>query len=174
MSAPAATIRPEGPKDLPAIRRVLTETFPTPDEADLVDQLRAAGALSASLVAWRSDLVVGHIAFSPVTLEPPASVQIRVLAPLAVAPSSQQRGIGTELVRAGLQTCRDAGCAAVVVLGHPAYYRRFGFRPAAQWGLRCLFASPPEAFMLATLRDDAAAVSSGVVHFHPAFDRWLQ
>jgi putative acetyltransferase len=174
MGHTAVIIRREGAEDLPAIRGVLTSTFPTRDETELVDELRAAGALPVSLVASISGSMVGHIAFSPVSIVPPAlTAPVWALAPLAVAPAAQRQGIGSELVRAGLLACEEAGCGAVVVLGHPGYYPRFGFRPAAEWKLRCRFDSPPESFMLVTLGGHTVARSGGVVHFHPAFDRWL-
>jgi putative acetyltransferase len=132
------------------IREILLAAFPSADESTIVDDLRAAKALAISLVAIEGGRVVGHIAFSPVLIkpEPPAPLMVMALAPLAVAPDEQRRGIGSALVQAGLKACAKAGCDGVVVLGDPGYYRRFGFVPAAERGLRCLFDAPPEAFMI--------------------------
>jgi putative acetyltransferase len=164
-------IRPESREDFLGIRRVLTEAFPTPDEANLVEELRAAHALPISLVAIQSGAVVGHIAFSPVTLAPPITQSLILgLAPLAVAPAAQRQGLGSELVRAGLRACQDTGVAGVFVLGSPEYYTRFGFRPASEHNLRCLFDAPPEAFQFVAWQD---LPSPAIVHFHSAFDRWL-
>lgn len=157
-----------------AIRTLLAAAFPTPAEAVLVDDLRAADALLVSLVACDGDSVIGHIAFSPVSISPgPAFNPIWALARLAVAPPAQGSGVGSALVRAGLRACADAGCRGVVVLGAPNFYHRFGFFSAAERGLRCRFDAPPEAFMLAELASGAVSVQQGVVHFHGAFDRFL-
>lgn len=164
----------ERPLHIDAIRTLLAAAFPTPAEASLVDDLRAADALLVSLVAFDGDRVIGHIAFSPVSISPePAFDPIWALAPLAVAPAAQSGGVGSALVRAGLGACADAGCRGVVVLGAPDFYHRFGFSSAAERGLRCRFDAPPEAFMLAELGSHAVPFHQSVVHFHAAFDRFL-
>src|SRR5262249_4670723 len=105
----AQTIRPEGPADSPAIRRVLEAAFPTAAEARLVDLLRTGGHLWISLVAEEDRAVIGHIAFSPVRVDGEVSDEGGVgLAPLAVSPDFQQRGVGSQLVRAGLAACEGA------------------------------------------------------------------
>src|SRR5512134_1693331 len=100
------------------------------------------------------DQVVGHILFTPVSLEPPVPVRIAGLAPMAVRPEHQRSGIGGQLIRAGLDACRGNGYSAVVVLGHPEYYPRFGFAPGHTFGLVCEFPCPPEAFMAIELVPD--------------------
>src|SRR5262249_10126875 len=126
------TIRPERTEDAAAIRAVHCAAFPTDAEAHLVDQLRAAGQARVSLVAEVEGRVVGHIVFSPVSVVAlPDGRQGLGLAPLAVVPEQQGRGVGSALTRAGLAVCRQEGCPFVVVLGHPAYYPRFGFRRAS-------------------------------------------
>lgn len=95
------------------------------------------------------------------------------LAPLAVAPEAQGRGIGSALVRAGLKVCAEGGVDGVVVLGDPAYYGRFGFKPAGEHGMSCLFDAPPEAFLLWEARPGTLSAWKGIVCFHPAFDRFL-
>ncbi|MCC7376741.1 MAG: N-acetyltransferase [Verrucomicrobiales bacterium] len=168
-------IRPEAPEDLHAIRSLLLAAFPSDAEAAVVDDLRSANALPVSLVAFDSDQTVGHIGFSPVTLRPQPHNPCMVLglAPLCVAPDAQRRGIGSALVAAGLRACAGIRCDAVVVLGDPVFYRRFGFRPAAAQGLRCLFDAPQEAFMVWQAPWGALPIHEATVHFHAAFNRFL-
>lgn len=168
-------IRLETSDLISSIRKVLLAAFPLADESTVVDELRAANALPISLVAIEGGRVVGHIAFSPVSIEPepPASLVVMALPPLAVAPDAQRRGIGSALVQGGLKACADSGCDGVVVLGDPGYYRRFGFVPAAERGLRCLFDAPPEAFMTWEAASGRLPVHEAMVHFHAAFDRFL-
>src|SRR5262245_38064758 len=117
-------IRPERAGDEAAIRAVHRSAFPADAEARLVDRLRANGKARVSLVAEADGLVVGHVLFSPVTVEGRSTCVGLGLAPLAVAPDHQRRGVGSALVREGLAACRRQGCGFVVVLGHPAYYPR--------------------------------------------------
>jgi putative acetyltransferase len=125
-------IRPEKPCDAPAISAVHRASFPTDLEARLVDALRDAGRLSISLVAVSDAAVVGHIAFSPVTV---ASGSAGVgLGPIAVIESNRRQGVGARLVERGLDECRKAGHGWAVVLGDPAYYARFGFQTASAFG----------------------------------------
>lgn len=164
------TIRPETPRDLDAIRHVNERAFGQRAEADIVEKLRSRGALTLSLVAVRENDVEGHIAFSPVAVESEGSSFAAIaLAPMAVLPACQRQGIGGQLVRAGLEACRDLGHEIVVVLGHPAYYPRFGFVPAGPKGIGCEFEVPEEAFMVLELREGALAGRGGVVKFQPEF-----
>src|SRR5262245_26783884 len=124
----APTLRPERPSDAADVRAVHVAAFPTPAEANLVDALRSAGHASVSLVAEADGKIVGHILFSPMSIaEHPAITDGLGLAPLAVLPALQRRGIGAALVREGLDSCRKLGAGFVAVLGDPAYYTRFGF-----------------------------------------------
>lgn len=164
------TIRPETPRDLDAIRRVNEQAFGQKAEADIVEKLRGRSALTISLVAVRENEVEGHIAFSPVAVESEgSSFEAIALAPMAVLPAYQRQGIGGRLVRAGLEECRDLGHEIVVVLGHPAYYPRFGFVPAGPKGMSCEFEVPEEAFMVLELRAGALAGRGGVVKFQFEF-----
>ncbi|HEX8749112.1 MAG TPA: N-acetyltransferase, partial [Pyrinomonadaceae bacterium] len=143
------TIRAETAEDVSSVRRVNELAFERKEEAELVDRLRSAVEFFVSLVALSDARVVGHIFFSPVTLEAEAAdFPLMGLAPMAVLPGYQNQGIGSQLVLDGLEQCRRMGCYAVVVLGHPEYYPRFGFVPASRKGLRCEYPVPDEAFMV--------------------------
>jgi putative acetyltransferase len=165
-------VRPEAPSDADAIRRVVERAFGQPEEADLLDRLREQLSEDdyRGFVAVKANEVVGHVAFTPVTLEPAQpDLDLVGLAPMAVLPEHQRSGIGRALVREGLDACRRDGAGAAVVLGDPAYYRLFGFRPAALFGLACTYDAPPEAFMALELAPDVLRRASGLVHYHPAF-----
>jgi len=164
------TIRQETPEDIAAIRYVNEQAFGQNEEAELVEKLRNRAALSLSLIAVQKNEIVGHIAFSPVVIESEySSFEAIALAPMAVLPAYQQQGIGRQLVRAGLEECRNLGHEIVVVLGHPTYYPRFGFVPTKPKGISCEFEVPAEAFMVLELREGALAGRGGIVKFQPEF-----
>jgi putative acetyltransferase len=163
------SIRPEGPADIAAIRRVLEAAFPTAAEARLVERLRDGGHLLISLVAEEDGAVVGHIAFSPVQVDGAAPAGGGVgLAPVAVLPGHQRQGLGGRLIREGLAACERAGYEFVVVLGEPAYYRRFGFDRAARRGLGNEY-DAVEEFMVLELKGGAIPTSGGMVRYGPEF-----
>jgi len=163
------TIRPERPEDAAGVRRVLEGAFPTPVEADLVDQLRAAGLAAVSLVAENEGAVVGHILFTPVSFDPPADVTAYALAPLAVMPGHEKHGVGRRLVQNGLAECHARGACLVVVLGDPEYYRRFGFERASRHALRNEFGAE-DAFMVFLLEARAHPHPGTLVRYVPQFD----
>ena len=162
------SIRPEEPYDASDVRATNEEAFGTALEAQLVDALRGL-ADSISLVATLDARVIGHILFSPVTIEPPASIRIAALGPMSVRPKYQRVGVGGKLVRAGLEECRRRGYAGVVLVGHPEYYPRFGFVPGHTKGLKCEFPVQPEAFMVLELTPDALTAVSGLIRYRPEF-----
>jgi putative acetyltransferase len=162
-------IRAERDTDRAAIHTVNAAAFPTPAEADLVDALRQQAHPLVSLVAERDGAILGHILFSPVTLEDRTDLRIMGLAPMAVAPEHQRSGIGSALVRAGLDACKQLGFSAVVVLGHPEYYPRFGFSPAVRYGIRSEYDVPDEVFMAMELVPGALRDAKGTVRYHEAF-----
>jgi putative acetyltransferase len=162
-------IRPESPDDLRAIRDVNLSAFETEVEATLVDALREKAQPIVSLVAVSESVVVGHILFSPVTLSSQPGLPIMGLAPMAVVPERQRQGIGSDLVRAGIDECRAAGCVAVVVLGHAGYYPRFGFTPASRFGLVSEYDVPDEVFMALELASGVLRGNAGTIRYHPAF-----
>ena len=163
-------IRPEAPEDVSAIHHVNKQAFGRENEAKLVDKLRNRGVLTISLVAVQDGEIVGHIAFSPVIVETGrSSFEAITLAPLAVLPACQNKGIGSQLVGAGLEECRYLRHEIVVVVGHPDYYPRFGFVQAKANGLECEFEVPDEAWMALELRGCALARRRGTVRFQPEF-----
>ena len=162
-------IRDEEPKDRTAVRDIVSAEFDTGPEADLIDDLREQAQPLVSLVAEEGGEAVGHVMFSPVTLAGDPGAKLMGLAPLAVRYDHQGRGIGAALVRTGLDRCRALGIAAVVVLGHADYYTRFGFTPAAAFGIESEYDVPDEAFMVLELSPGALGGKSGTVKFHPAF-----
>lgn len=161
-----AAIRPEQASDVPAIHMIHTESFPTDGEARLVSLLRAAGRLAVSLVAEANGSVVGHIAFSPVTTE--LGVVGAGLAPIAVAKAHRRQGIAAQLVRDGLQACRQVGFGWAVVLGEPDYYARFGFCPAGGFGLTDEYGGGT-AFQAIELTPGTLPVGAGLVRYSPEF-----
>lgn len=163
-------IRPETVADSPAIFSIHAAAFETSAEARLVDLLRDRAGPLISLVAETQGALVGHILFSPVTLDGHPDLKLMGLAPMAVMPEHQRRGVGSALVQTGLERCRDSSVAAVVVLGHPSFYSRFGFSPARQFGIRCIYNVPADAFMAIELQMGALSGSDGVVKYHDAFN----
>jgi putative acetyltransferase len=165
-------IRLERPEDFAAVRVVNEEAFEQSAEANIVDQVRRACPDSLSLVAEDGNDVVGHILFSPVVVETSGRrVTGMGLAPMAVVPDRQRQGIGTRLVERGLVILRERDCPYVVVLGHPGYYPRFGFRRASNHGLSSQWEGvPDEAFMVLILDGDAMAGTSGVARYRDEFN----
>lgn len=134
-----------------------------------MDALRVEAAPIVSLVADDSGSIVGHILFSPVQLSGHPDLQLMGLAPMAVLPSAQRRGIGLALVRAGLERCAQLGYVGVVVLGHATYYPRFGFVPASRFGINSEYDVSDEVFMALELRAGALEGTSGTIRYHSAF-----
>jgi putative acetyltransferase len=146
------------------------EAFGQDTEADLVDRLRANGKVTLSLVAEVNGQVVGHILFTPVTIGSAAGTTFVLgLAPMAVLPSYQRRGIGRRLVERALSRLKAAGHRGVVVLGHPAYYPRFGFVAAGTFGIRSEYDAPGAAFMAIELVPNGLKDCSGLAKFQPEF-----
>jgi putative acetyltransferase len=159
-------VRDETPADVAAIRAVNEAAFGGAQEADLVDALRRDGDLVLSLVADADNIVAGHVAFSRMQVGGEgASVPAVALAPVAVLPAQQRRGIGTALIGEGLRRLGQSGETLVFVLGEPAYYGRFGFAtaPAAR------FDTPYPGPYFQSLALSPRAPSSGTVRYARAF-----
>ncbi|HKA22270.1 MAG TPA: N-acetyltransferase [Blastocatellia bacterium] len=166
-------IRLEEIEDQRAVRRVNELAFGQTMEADLVDGLRTNARPHISLVATVEERIVGHIFFSPVSIESETGSSIAMgLAPMSVLPEFQNQGIGSRLVDEGLKKCRELGHSIVVVLGHPNYYPRFGFIPAHLKGLRSEYDVPDDTFMVLELSENALAGRRGLVRYHPEFSRF--
>jgi putative acetyltransferase len=158
------SVREETPADLEAIRGVNRRAFGREEEARLVDALRDGGYARISLVAEEGGQVVGHILFSDLPIITAAgTLHALALAPMAVLPDRQRQGVGSRLVREGLRACAEAGHRAVVVLGHPDYYPRFGFSPRLAERLQAPFSGP--AFMALELVPGALAGVTGEVRY---------
>jgi putative acetyltransferase len=165
-------ISPEKKQDIPAIRRLNEIAFGQKGEADLVDALRDHGAITLSLVALEDERIVGHILFSPVTIEQEGSeVKAVGLGPMAVLPEHQNSGIGSGLVRYGIDELKKQGVDLVVVVGHPAFYPRFGFVPASRYSLQCEYDVPDDVFMARIINDTAADTLRGMVHYREEFSQ---
>ncbi|MET4166394.1 MULTISPECIES: GNAT family N-acetyltransferase [Gordonia] len=163
------TTRVERAGDADAIREVVTAAFPTPDEARIVDELRAdrdAWIDGLSIVATDADdSIVGYALYSRCRVDAELAL---TLGPCAVVPSHQRTGAGSAAVVAGLTAARELGENLVLVLGHAEYYPRFGFVPASRFGIRAPFDVPDEAMMALPL-DDARPVPSGTIAYPAAF-----
>ncbi|HSD85500.1 MAG TPA: N-acetyltransferase [Anaerolineae bacterium] len=164
-------IRHEAPSDRAAIRFVNEQAFGGTAEAEAIEALRARGAATLSLVAVIAGQVVGHLFFSPATIEGAGqSWPALGLAPLSVLPDYQRQGIGTALMNTGLEECRRLGHERVVVLGHPNYYPRFGFVTARPRGINNEYNAPEEAFMIMELRPGALTGVTGMARYQPEWN----
>lgn len=163
----SAAIRPEREGEAEAVRAVHLAAFPTPLEADLVEQLRADGDTEISLVAEQGGWIVGHILMSRMHCEG-SERRFRALglAPVAVHPDQQRNGIGSALIQRALETAWNSGAELVFVLGKPDYYRRFGFTPEAAAPFVSPCAGP---YLMARKRAGVALPSKGRADYAPAF-----
>ena len=162
-------IRSETPADHSAIRDVNDRAFGGPAEGKLVDMLRSANKALISLVAFHQNQVLGHILFSRVTVAvAPEAFRAVGLAPMSVLPEFQNRGIGSRLVRTGLEACMRDGYDAVVVLGHTEFYPRFGFLRASDFGLDNEY-DAVDSFMVTELRKGSLQGVRGLVQYAPEF-----
>ena len=166
-------IRLETPADIDAIYAIEAAAFEGDAHAELVNQLRADGALLLSHVAALNDRIVGHAAYSLVTItDGPRVGRFPALGPIGVDPPMQGRGIGSALARAGLRAMREMGYGLLFLVGSPNYYPRFGYQPAQPLGFSSDYVKPGgphEHFMVAVLDEEALGDARGRVRFHPAF-----
>lgn len=161
-------VRVEAESDIPSVFETQRTAFGGPVQARLVDTLRMTASPSLSLVATMDGALVGHIFFSPVTIESAPSCGAAQLSPVAVHPRHQGRGVGSALIRAGLSACPSKGWSAVFLVGNPLYYSRFGFEMARPRGFSCGGPHDP-ALQVLELEPGALANVRGHVAFHPAF-----
>jgi putative acetyltransferase len=158
-------IRDEEDKDRGAVDELVAAEFDTGAEADFVGRLREGPPPVVSLVAEEESGVVGHILLAPVPLEGNPDARLMGLGSLAVVPEHQGKGIGSALMREGLERCRALGSDGVVALGPGGYYSRFGFVPAARFGIRFRHALPEDAFLAMELKRGALQGKSGTVNY---------
>ena len=164
-------IRAEQPSDFDTVNALLRTSFGREAEARLVHRLRASEKITSALIAEEKARILGHVVFSKIVVDGEGGeLGALALAPLAVEPAFQRLGIGSALVSAGLERCRLNRHPRVLVLGDPVYYARFGFVPAAKFGLKCPFPAPAEAFMAIELAPGAFAKTSGSVRYGHEFD----
>ncbi|UTB32485.1 MAG: N-acetyltransferase [Methanobacterium sp. ERen5] len=166
-------IRNEKNEDQEAVRKINLKAFPTDVEASLVEKIRSSMD-TISLVAVHEDKVVGHILFSPLTIEnDEESFPALILAPIAVLPEYQKQGIGTKLVENGIIECRNQGHSIIILVGHPEYYPRFGFKSAEQNGIKHPFEVPEDVFMAYELVPDALSRVNGVLKYSTPFEEFF-
>lgn len=166
-------IRPETLEDSNVIFEVNKLAFGQENEARLVENIRQAANFNPklSLVAIKNEKVVGHLLFSPIIIQTPkGDIPALALAPLAVCPEFQNQGIGSKLVKQGLEECQGLEYKVVVVIGHPNYYTRFGFSSATAKGLSAPFPVPDEAFMILELVPGTLDGINGMVKYPLSFD----
>ncbi len=165
-------IRNETIEDHQEVFTVNKEAFKQDDESRLIERIRAGKNFVSelSLVAILDENIVGHILFSKIRILGEQTTETLSLAPLAVLPTFQKKGIGGLLIRKGLSVALGLGFSSVIVLGHSDYYPKFGFRKASEWHIECPFAAPDEAFMAIELIEGALSGSSGTVEFPKEFD----
>lgn|SRR5512143_3542894 len=164
--------RHETKADINDVRTLNELAFGQPLEANIVDKLRDTCESVLSLVAIEKDKVVGHIFFSPAEIEGPHGVIKGMgLAPMAVLPDMQRRGIGTQLISKGVEELRKLRCPFIIVLGHHEYYPRFGFERASLYGITCQWEGiPDEAFMILWLDKSKAGHVSGIAKYREEFN----
>ena len=168
------SVRPEAPGDYDTIHRLVASAFGREDEVKLVRLLRAdadAYIPELTLVAEESGEITGHIMLTNATLHGEEDWQVLALGPLAVAPERQRAGAGIALTEAALQRADARGDSLVVLLGHPAYYPRFGFEPARGRGIEPPSEEMPDAAFMVKLLSTYEGRYQGRFEYAPAFDQ---
>ena len=163
-------IREERPEDIDAIRALNLAAFGQVEEGRIVDALRAKGGVLLSLVATMGERVIGHALYSPVSIDSKeATLQGAGLGPMAVLPEFQRRGVGARLITFGIERLKERGIPFIVVVGHPEYYPRLGFRPASGLGIRSEWELPDDVFMVLPLDESKMKGVSGLATYRPEF-----
>ena len=167
-------IRQEITNDKKEVYEVNSIAFGQDNEAKLVNLLRESKAFipELSLVATVETKLVGHILFSKIIIidENGNEFESLALAPVAVRPEFQRKGIGRQLIKSGLNKARELKYKSVIVLGHKHYYPKFGFKPVDKWNIKAPFDVPAEFFMGLELVKDGLKGISGTVRYPKEFD----
>ena len=164
-------LRDEDHSDVAEIFNLVRAAFGHDDEANLVDRLRDAGALTVSMVLVDDARLIAHASASPMAWVAGSSQFVTwSLAPVSVVPEEQGRGFGSQVVWATIERCRQLGADILTVLGSPAYYSRFGFTAASQHGLGIDGAEFGDVFMVMDLAEGSLVEAHGLLRWHPAFD----
>jgi len=165
-------IREEKVEDHEAVREINDNAFGQPEEGRIVDKIRVACEDIISLVAVDDEKVVGHIFFSLAEINNKGKTIKGIgLAPMAVHPAYQNKGVGSLLVNEGIKRVKESGCPFIIVLGHEKYYPRFGFEKASNYGIKPQWDGvPDEAFMIMILDHEAMAGVSGIAKYRKEFD----
>ncbi|MCA8888791.1 MAG: N-acetyltransferase [Parvularculaceae bacterium] len=164
----ALHIREASDDDRPAVLRVVEAAFGRKDEAEIVTRLWADDAAALEIIGEINGEIIGYCGFSVVTAEPELRGSVIGIAPVAVAPAHQNAGVGAAMIETGIAYCRTRGASLIVVLGEPAYYGRFGFKPASTKNMRWAALDAGDAFQLidfAGLNETPARQ----IHYHSAF-----
>ena len=168
-------IRQEKPEDYTLVYQVNEKAFGQDSEAKLVEALRKNKEVfvpELSLIALYKEQVIGHILFTKINILKTDNQfqESLALAPMAVLPQMQLKGIGSSLIKEGLKKARDLGFTSVIVLGHPDYYPKFGFIPASDYNIKTTFEVPENAFMAIELTKGALKENAGTVCYPKEFE----
>ncbi len=165
------TIRKEEEKDYKRVHEVSCLAFQQENESKLIEKIRKGKNFipELSLVVEIDDEIVGHILFSRIKIIGDLVYDSLALAPMAVIPEFQKRGIGSKLVKKGIEKAKELGFDSIIVLGHKEYYPKFGFQRASKWNIKCPFEVPDEAFMAIELTKKAFEGKAGTVKYPDEF-----
>ncbi len=166
------TIREEEEKDHKQINDVNKLAFQQENESKLIEKIRKSENFipELSIVAEINNRIVGHILFSKIKIIGDSDYESLALAPMAVIPEFQKRGIGSELIKKGIDKAKELGFDSIIVLGHKEYYPKFGFQRASEWHIKCPFEVPDDAFMAIELTEKALESKAGTVEYPDEFN----
>ena len=165
------TIRKEEEKDYKKVYEVNCLAFQQEDESKLIEKIRKGKNFipELSLVAEIDDEIIGHILFSKIKIVGDFVFDSLTLAPMAVIPEFQKQGIGSKLIKKGIEKAKELNFDSIIVLGHKEYYPKFGFQKASKWNIKCPFEVPEEAFMAIELTEKAFEGKAGTVRYPDEF-----
>lgn len=166
------TIRKEEEKDYKQIYEVNKLAFQQENESKLIEKIRKSKNFipGLSIVAEIDNRIVGHILFSKIKIIGASDYESLALAPMAVIPEFQKKGIGSELIKKGIAKAKELGFDSIIVLGHKEYYPRFGFQRASKWDIKCPFEVPEDVFMAIELTEKALEGKAGTVEYPDEFN----